>query len=36
MLDIVRWVSGSPLPRREDPADVGSQSQAPEKDKVPA
>ncbi len=36
MLDIVRWVSSSPLPRREEPGEVGSQSQAPDKDKVPS
>lgn len=34
MLDIVRWVSGSPLPRREEPSDVS--SQAPSTDKEPA
>jgi cholesterol transport system auxiliary component len=33
MLDIVRWVSGSPLPRREEPADVS--SQAPTTEKAP-
>jgi cholesterol transport system auxiliary component len=35
MLDIVRWVSGSQLPRREEPGDAGSQSQAPGKEQVP-
>ncbi|MGO4527187.1 ABC-type transport auxiliary lipoprotein family protein [Microvirga sp. 2MCAF35] len=35
MLDIVRWVSGSHLPRREDPSDVSSQSQAPGKEQAP-
>ncbi|MCG7391459.1 ABC-type transport auxiliary lipoprotein family protein [Microvirga sp. ACRRW] len=33
MLDIVRWVSGSPLPRRAEPGDVS--SQAPLTDKAP-
>jgi len=32
MLDIVRWVSGSPLPRRDEP---GSLSEAPAKEQVP-
>ncbi len=32
MLDIVRWVSGSSLPRREEPGDV---SQAPAKEQAP-
>lgn len=35
MLDIVRWVSGSQLPRREEPGDAGSQSQAPGKEQAP-
>ncbi|EIM28215.1 ABC-type transport auxiliary lipoprotein family protein [Microvirga lotononidis] len=35
MLDIVRWVSGSHLPRREEPGDVSSQSQAPAKEQAP-
>lgn len=35
MLDIVRWVSASHLPRREEPGDVGSQSQAPGKEQAP-
>jgi cholesterol transport system auxiliary component len=32
MLDIVRWVSGSPLPRREEPGDL---SQASAKEQAP-
>jgi cholesterol transport system auxiliary component len=35
MLDIVRWVSGSPLPRREEPGDAGSQSQDTSKEQAP-
>jgi len=35
MLDIVRWVSTSHLPRREDPGDAGSQSQLSSKDQAP-
>ena len=35
MLDIVRWVSGSPLPRREEPSDAGSQSQDTSKEQAP-
>ena len=31
MLDIVRWVSASPLPRREEPGEVSSQAPATEK-----
>jgi cholesterol transport system auxiliary component len=33
MLDVVRWVSASPLPRREEPGDVS--SQAPSKEQAP-
>ncbi|KLK90357.1 ABC transporter [Microvirga vignae] len=33
MLDIVRWVSGSSLPRREEPGDIS--SQAPVKEQAP-
>ncbi|MEZ0170189.1 ABC-type transport auxiliary lipoprotein family protein [Microvirga sp. TS319] len=33
MLDIVRWVSGSPLPRREEPGDL--RSEAPAKEQAP-
>nr|WP_279306639.1 ABC-type transport auxiliary lipoprotein family protein [Microvirga solisilvae] len=33
MLDIVRWVSGSPLPRREEPGEIS--SQVPVTDKAP-
>ncbi|WP_414473786.1 ABC-type transport auxiliary lipoprotein family protein [Microvirga sp. M2] len=33
MLDIVRWVSGSPLPRREEPGDL--RSEAPAKERAP-
>jgi cholesterol transport system auxiliary component len=35
MLDIVRWVSGSQLPRREEPGDAGSQSQDTSKEQAP-
>jgi cholesterol transport system auxiliary component len=37
MLDVVRWVSAGPLPRREEPGDVSSQapSQAPSKEQAP-
>ena len=35
MLDIVRWVSGSHLPRREEPGDAGSQSQLQAKEQAP-
>src|SRR3954468_8217728 len=35
MLDIVRWGSGSQRPRREEPGDAGSQSQAPGKEQAP-
>jgi cholesterol transport system auxiliary component len=31
MLDVVRWVSTSPLPRREEPGDVSSQASSNEK-----
>jgi cholesterol transport system auxiliary component len=35
MLDIVRWVSASHLPKRDEPGDVSSQSQAPAKEQAP-
>jgi cholesterol transport system auxiliary component len=35
MLEVVRWVSASPLPRREEPGDATSQSQAPTKEQAP-
>jgi cholesterol transport system auxiliary component len=34
MLDVVRWVSASPLPRREEPSDVSSQA-TPSKEQAP-
>jgi cholesterol transport system auxiliary component len=35
MLDIVRWVSASHLPKRDEPGDVSSQSQEPAKEQAP-
>ncbi len=36
MLEIVRWVSATPLPRREEPGAASSQSQSPDLPKAPA